>query len=140
MAAIKINDILDGITLVINACYPNSRIFSDSVMQGLEPRSFIVTLLTSSIQPYPAKAYEMLPRFKVSYFPSVGREECYDIIDALYDILEVITLADGSKLRGSDMNAEIVDGVLHVFVSFNHFAVQPPNGETMDEMKLTQEG
>lgn len=138
MAKSKINTILDGITLAINERYPESMIFSDFVAQGLEPKSFIVTLISSQMQAQPSQAYKRYPRFKVSYFPQNGREECYDVSDELYDVLEVIELADGKKLRGTDMSAEIVDGVLHVFVSYNHIIFAPNDNATMDELDIEQ--
>ena len=48
-----------------------------------------------------------------SIFRRRGREECYATADALCSILEVITLPDGDRIRGTDMSFEITDGVLH---------------------------
>lgn len=138
MASNKINTILDGITLAISKLYPESMIFSDSVAQGLEPKSFVVTLVSSQIQAQPSQAYKRYPRFKVSYFPQNGREECYDVSDVLYSNLEVIELADGRKLSGTDMSAEVVDGVLHVFVSYNHIVFAPNSNETMYDLDVKQ--
>lgn len=116
MAEISTNIILDGITLALRSAFPGSHIESNAVKQGLRQPAFIVLLVNAEVTDYPAQRKKRLPRFDVLYFPKAGREDCYGVADTLTEVLEVIDLPGGDKLRGTDMSFQVTDGVLHFLV------------------------
>lgn len=140
MSEISTNRILDGITLALRAAYPEAQIESDTIEQGLTAPAFLVLLVSAESAPVIGVRYRRMPRFDILYFPKAGREECYATADFLCDILEVITLPDGDRIRGTDISFEITDGVLHFLVSYNHFVVRTTEETYMDEFIFNQGG
>lgn len=140
MAEINTNIILDGITLALRKAFPESHIESDTVKQGFRPPAFIVLLVNAEVMGYPAPRQKRLPRFDVLYFPKAGREECYRVADTLCEVLEVIDLPGGDRLRGTDMSFQVTDGVLHFLVSYNHFTYKTAEEFKMGALKIEQGG
>lgn len=140
MAEISTNIILDGITLALRSAFPDSHIEANAVKQGLNPPAFIVLLVSSESEAYPNGRKKRFPRFDIVYFPKERREECYEVADQLTEVLEVITLPSGDKLRGNDMSVEVSEGVLHMFVSYNHFTHKQTEKDYMHDLELKQGG
>lgn len=136
MSEITTKLVLDGITLALRSEYPNSKIMADSVDQGLTAPAFIVLLPSADSARQPNNRWRKRTRFDVIYFPTVGREECYDVADNLAQVLDVITLPSGDKLRGSDVNFTVDDDVLHFFISYNYFAYEENAEESMETLTL----
>ncbi len=140
MAEISTNIILDGITLALRAEFPDSHIESNAIEQGLNEPAFIVLLVNAEVQEYPAQRKKRLPRFDVLYFAEGGNEECYGVADTLLEILQVIDLPGGDKLRGTDMSFEVSEGVLHFLVSYRHFTYKENDEVKMETLKIEQGG
>lgn len=140
MSEISTNIILDGITLALRSAYPEYRIEADSVEQGLAPPAFIVLLISAGQIARAGTRWRRAPRFDVMYFPKEGREECYAVADDLCQVLEVITLPTGDSLRGTSIEFEVVDGVLHFFISYNHFVCRKTEKEAMGSLNIEQGG
>lgn len=140
MAEISTNIILDGITLALRAAHPDSQIEADTVEQGLTTPAFIVLLVSAEQTQQRAQRWKRLPSFDVLYFPKNSREECYKIADELCRVLNVITLPGGDKIHGTGMQYEVVDGVLHFLVSYNHFVYAEVAQENMTDLTLKQGG
>lgn len=140
MSEISMNLILDGITLALRASHPNARIASDPILQGLRPPAFFVRLVSETQAAYPNQRWQRRPRFDVVYFPVRGREDCYAMADKLCQTLELITLPGGDKVRGTDMNFEVVDGVLHFLISYHHFVHQEKEQTEMEKFNFQQGG
>ena len=140
MAEISTNIILDGITLALRSAFPCSHIESNAVKQGLRQPAFIVLLVNAEVADYPVQRKKRLPRFDVLYFPKAGREDCYGVADTLTEVLEVIDLPGGDKLRGTDMSFQVTDGVLHFLVSYNHFTYKTAEEVKMGTLKIDQGG
>ncbi|MBQ8248498.1 MAG: hypothetical protein IJY93_01265, partial [Clostridia bacterium] len=140
MSEINTNMVLDGITLAIRLAYPGSHIESDSLEQGLETPAFILLLVSGEQIAQVGSRYKRPSRFDVLYFPTKGREECCAVADELRSVLELITLPSGDMLRGTGMSFEITDGVLHFFVSYNHFVCRKADETMMEKIKLEQGG
>ena len=97
-------------------------------------------LANAEVTDYPAQRKKRLPRFDVLYFPKTGREDCYGVADTLAEVLEVIDLPGGDKLRGTDMSFQVTDGVLHFLVSYNHFTYKTAEEVKMGTLKIEQGG
>lgn len=137
MAEISTNLVLDGITLALRKAYPKAQIESNAVKQGLRPPAFLVFLVSAGQTAHPNSRWRCTPRFEVVHFPQKGREECYSTADLLCDILETISLPSGDKIRGTDIDFSVVDGLLHFFVSYPYFMYRQKDQEAMDEVQVT---
>lgn len=140
MSEISTQKILDGITLALRGEYPKSHIYDDEVQQGLKPGDFNVILISSSQQQIVGERYKRVPLFDVLYFPKKGREECYAVADTLSLLLNVISLPEGDLLRGTGMDFEVVDNVLHFYVRYTHYVRRGERGEPMENLEITQGG
>lgn len=140
MSEISTNKILDGISLAIRGEWPDGQIFSDEVQQGLKPGDFNIILITSSQTQIVGERYRRAPLFDVLYYPKNGREECYDIADRLSLVLNVISLPEGDLIRGTGLDFEIIDGVLHFYVRYTHYVCRTDPGDPMETLELKQGG
>lgn len=124
-----INDLVDGITRKIDELYQGKHLIRrDGLEQGSEDGMFFIKPL--NIQPKEQLDYRKHIRcsFDVLYFPEVVDDgELFDNLDKKFDLLialRYIDLLDGSRKLGKDMSAQIIDGVLHVFVSYDLYLMQ----------------
>lgn len=140
MSEINTQKILDGITLALRGEYPESHIYDDEVRQGLRPGDFNVILISTSQQQIVGERYKRIPLFDVLYFPKKGREECYAVADTLSLLLNVISLPEGDLLRGTGMDFEVVDNVLHFYVRYTHYVRRGERGESMENLEIIQGG
>ncbi len=140
MSAISTNIVLDGITLALRAAFPNSQIESNRIEQGLTPPAFIVLLVSEEQTARNGHRWHRRPRFDISYFPKERREECYDVANKLYRVLELVTLPSGDLVRGVNISFEVTDNVLHFFVSYPHYVSAESDEEPMEEMNFAQGG
>lgn len=134
-----VKDILDGISIKLNQVFGSGyEIYGDTdVVQGLETPCFFIAVLQPSQKQMIGKRYFRQYPFDIQYFPSSEGDnaECLEVADNLLDALELIQLVNGDELRGTAMNYEIVDKVLHFRVNFNLFVrkeEQLDNMETVD--------
>lgn len=119
-----INNLIDGISIKLNQVFGDGvRIYSEDVKQGLTEPCFFIAVLNPSNEPLIGpRSFRQHP-FDVHYFPAVqgSNLELQTMASNLYDALETITLTDGDTVRGTKMNHEVVDDVLHFFVQYNMF-------------------
>jgi len=88
-------------------------VYGERVRQGLETPCFLVVPVRISREHVRGGRYEQTHLFDVRYFDEAGDfDGAHDVADRLFDALEVVSLADGGKVRGSDMKYEIKEGVL----------------------------
>jgi len=117
-----INKIIDGISIKLNQVFGDSvRIYSEDVKQGLKEPCFFIAVLNPSNTPLiGSRSFRQHP-FDIHYFPEVmnNNNEIQEMASNLYDALEYVTLENGDMVRGTKMNHESIDGVLHFFVNFN---------------------
>lgn len=134
-----VKDILDGISIKLNQVFGSGyEIYGDTdVVQGLETPCFFIAVLQPSQQQMIGKRYFRQYPFDIQYFPSSEGDntECLEVADDLLDALELIQLVNGDELRGTSMNYEIVDKVLHFRVNFNMFVLKE---ETLDNMETVE--
>lgn len=137
-AVITINSFRIGVNNWIKSHFPNARVSGEEINQ-IEPPAFSVLILTA------AQTQELGPRylrnhtFVIRYFaPNKTNAEIHEVAEQLYDIMDVIEVGD-KKYRGTSMNHEIVDRVLHFFVDYNfHVKRDMPSDPKMEQ--LEQEG
>jgi len=115
-----LNEIVNGISIKLNSIFGDGyEIYTDDVEQGLEEPCFFIKSLVVINKPLLGKRKQRTYPFDITYFPQAGNEEMMEVSEKALEGLEYITLINGDLLRGSSLEAEIVDGVLHVSVNFN---------------------
>ena len=117
-----IQSVIAGMVAAIRTEYDKSsyRIYTDSVEQGLKEPCFSIMCLKPSRERKLNRRYKDISSFMVQYFPKSydeAQEECMTVCEALYDVLDVITV-DGVRLQGTEMSGQVVDGVLQFQVNY----------------------
>lgn len=112
-----INLVKDGIIGAIAADFPGIPIYDEPVPQGLVEPSFSVRCVTPSLRHFRGRRYYENNLYEVVYFPPEENRyrDSNDTIDKLYLCLEVITLPDGTSIRGRDMHPHTADDSTVVF-------------------------
>ena len=135
--------IMDGIVAAIRTEYDKSfRIYTESVTQGLKEPCFSVLWLNGSSEKGACTRHNRTHSFIIRYFPLSEEEpakECSEVMENLYDILSVIDTVDG-KVRGTDMNGNIVDGVLQFQITYALSLLETHNGTDMEKIKVVTMG
>lgn len=131
-----VNNLIDGISIKLNQVFGDGvDIYSETVKQGLKEPCFFITVLNPSQSKMIKGRYFRQHPFDVHYFPTESdkkNEEMQRVASDLLDGLEYITLTNGDLVHGTNMNYEIVDGVLHFFVQYNMFVKKI---EVVDDME-----
>ena len=119
-----INDIIDGIASALNKAFgAKCTIYKDDVPQGFKEPCFYIKHLLGENVPYLTGRYLKRNRFDIHFFPSKSnreKTEMYEVADNLQFALEYINVLD-NLFQGTKMTTEIVDDVLHFFVSYDRF-------------------
>ncbi|MBE6070691.1 MAG: hypothetical protein E7208_01905 [Clostridium butyricum] len=141
-----INKIITGISQALDAEFnleesEEYTIYTEDVEQGLDEPCFFIFSLKPSNRRLVGNRYEGKYPFDIHYFPKDEdnyNNEINEVTERLFTALEYISI-DNGLTRGTNMNAEIVDNVLHFFINFNIIVkkeVEPI--ETMGSLKIKQ--
>lgn len=136
-----LNEIIDGMSEAIHAGFGEQYpIYTDVNKQGLtEPCFSIFPIQARQRQVLGARYFKQNPMC-VNYFPSPDSEdsEKHDVIEKLFSILEYIT-CNGDLLRGTNMNAEVSDGVVVFNVDYNFFVRRAQSIESgMEDLEVRE--
>ena len=140
MSVISTNIVLDGITLALRTAFPDSQIESNRIEQGLVSPAFIVLLVSEEQTARVGRHWHRRTRFDISYFPKEKSEECYDVANEFYGVLEFITLPGEDLLPGVDISFEVTENILHFFISYSHYVSADIDEEAMEDMIIMQGG
>jgi len=119
-------------------------IYADApVFQGLEEPCFFVSLTEANRASLPSGRQRVRIPFDIAFFPR--ERECYaemwDMGETLFDVMETVTLADGSSVRGLGRRQFIAEGVSHFIVTFAvnllPGADEGSSGEMMGDLKVS---
>lgn len=134
-----INAVIGGISNALFAAFGERyEIFDDEIKQDLKEPCFFIACINPACRLFPGKRYFRTNNFCVHYFPETDtkKRECMDVAERMLECLEVIT-ADGTKIRGTKMKYEVVDGVLHFFVNYDCFMYRvEQQTAVMEKVKL----
>lgn len=129
-------DVTKQIVKAIRTEYPENLydIYTEPIEQGFTEPCFSIRLVNESSTQYPGGRTLLVPNFDVRYFPSSHRpnKECREIASNLWLLLRSLTGA-----RGTGMTWEIVDNVLHFFVSYPHFVREISEQGAMDDIETS---
>lgn len=139
MTVVTINDIRTAVFHRLAEKFPDIKRYGEEIRQGFEEPCFFVKLLNASQTKELHPRYMRTHSFDIHYFPrDESNADAHAMAEQLYDALEVVEF-NGQKYRGTRMNHEIVDGVLHFFVEYNfHTRREVPEVPKMADME--QEG
>ena len=145
-----LNKIITGISQALDAEFNSENeeyiIHTENVEQGLEEPCFFIFSLKPSSKQLVGNRYERKYPFDIHFFPdtelvdgiSTINNQINEVTERLFTALEYITV-DNSLVRGTSMNVEIVDSVLHFFINFNMIVKKETDPiETMGSLTIKQ--
>lgn len=135
-----LNDVIESVVKALHTAFGDGYKFhTNGVRQGLKEPCFIVQTLKTDIKPMPMRRYLARYLFDIHYFPECSHnEEMFDVAERLTKALEIITLPNMDKLRGIDRSYEIVDGVLHFFITYNLYLMQQTDLPIMGTLDVNE--
>lgn len=135
-----INRIIDAIAASIFEEFGDGyTIYDENVEQGLKEPCFFITCVNPTNDLFIGKRYFRRNQFCIDYIPATDnrKRECNAVADRLYSCLERIWIDKVDSTRGTKMNYEVVDGVLHFFVNYNMFVYKIVENAPMEDLKHT---
>lgn len=118
---------------------PELPVYDERVEQGFQEPCFFVLQLSGGQTKEVDRRYRRTLMFDVHYFPSDSSEkktECQRVATQLYELLEYVEWG-GSLYRGHEMKHEVVDDVLHFFLSYNvHLIRQKATAAKMQHLEM----
>ena len=145
-----LNKIITGISQALDAEFNSENeeyiIHTENVEQGLDEPCFFIFSLKPSSKQLVGNRYERKYPFDIHFFPdtelvdgiSTINNQINEVTERLFTALEYITV-DNSLVRGTSMNVEIVDSVLHFFINFNMIVKKETDPiETMGSLTIKQ--
>ena len=139
-----LNDIVNGISIKLNSIFGDEyEIYDESVEQGTleeaeqgeeEKPCFFIKPLKVLNKTLLGKRKQRTYPFVITYITDKGNEDMMAVSEKALEGLEYITLVNGDMLRGSSLDAEIVDGVLHISVSFIVFLNDATRDDSMESI------
>jgi hypothetical protein len=129
-----LNEIKNGLVTKLNEVFGDTyAIYTEEIEQDLQKPSFFLLFSNPRQKQVIGKRYFRTHPLVIRYLPSTtNNEEMNAVADRLYDALEYISVGD-SLLRGTNMNHEIIDGVLRMNVEFNMFILKETEVEELME-------
>lgn len=133
----RVNEIRQDVIRTLDTSFPGVKIYGEEIKQGFIEPCFFVKLFPVSHEREQGRRYKRVHYFDIHYFPSGGypNEECHEMAEELYSLLEYITCKDG-LIRGAGMSHEVVDNVLHFYVQCSvHVVKEQPTQIKMKELE-----
>ncbi len=135
--------VIDGIIAAIRSEYDSKayRIYTESVEQGLKEPCFSIMCLKPEAQRKGTGRTRRFYSFDIVYFPKSDCEpvqECTEVYENLVECLMDIT-ADGRILHGSDISGTVVEGILHVQVTYDLFLLKQVEEQNMEAITDSHE-
>ena len=119
----------------LRTVYPSAQydIYTERIEQGFAPPCFSIRQLRADVTPYPAGRCEIVQHFDVRFFPARRRprEQCRGVAETLIFLLRQL-----ASLRGTELQWEITDDVLHFFVSYRQFVREILEEYRMEVLQL----
>jgi hypothetical protein len=94
----------------------------DKLEQGFENPCFFVSLVDFYNDELIMGREKWHAQYNITYFPENEDEptdECLEVIPKLKDLLRIVELENGDMVRGTDIDAKVVDGQVQFYVSYN---------------------
>lgn len=133
------NDARYAVHAALDAAFPQIPISGEEIKQELNPPRFFVRLLEPGHTKELGRRYRRDLPFVIRYFSSErANEDMYAMADQLTESLEWIQIG-GRSWPGQGMRFQIIDEVLHFFVTYSLLLWKQPADEPKMQ-RLEQEG
>lgn len=132
------NEIIGGIAGALYESFGEGyEIYQNNVQQGLKEPCFFIGLLKPSVRPLLGRRRIRTVPFDICYFPKTAGDnrEMQEAAEQMLDSLTFIRLGEGGLLHGSKMSWEIVDDMLHFFVTYSLTENELPQQTPMESLK-----
>ncbi|MCQ2017286.1 phage tail terminator family protein [Clostridium butyricum] len=95
-------------------------IYTESIEQGFDEPCFSIISLKPISTNLVGNRYKREYSFDIQYFPEneQSNNEINEVMERLFTSLEYIRV-DGNLVKGTNINGETVDNMLHFFINFN---------------------
>lgn len=115
-----VTEIINGISIKLNQLFGDEfHIHTNQVEQGIKEPCFFICMLESSQENFLGHRYKRLYPFDIHYFPKrVNKLEMLTIGENLMEELRFVTLENQDIISGSDIRYEIVNNVLHFYITY----------------------
>lgn len=133
------DEIITGISKQLNTTFGDGfEIYDRDVEQGLNEPCFLILILKPDLSPLLGRRALKTNPFDIHYFPPDGGDNrnMITVGETMLEALEYITLSNGDLLRGTHMSYEIIDGVLHFYVEYNHTVNRAVKDDPMDTLDV----
>lgn len=128
-------DVVKEICNALRTQYPEDQydVYTEGIEQGFTEPCFAIHQLRADVTPYPNRRTEIVQHFDVRFFPEGERprEQCRAVAETLTFLLRRL-----ASLRGTGLNWEITDDVLHFFISYRQFVRELPEEYRMEVLQL----
>lgn len=135
-----INSVICGISAALDAEFGSGyEVYMEEVKQEHKKSCFLISCVSSAKSLFAGKRYSRQNMFCIQYFPETEniRQECYAVIERLYECLECIFLSNEEKsVRGTQMKGEIIDNVLKFSVNYDFFTWKTKQDEPMETILI----
>lgn len=113
----------------------NYNIYIDKLEQGFENPCFFVSLVEWYTDELIMGRWKVHTQFNITFFPKNEDEptdECLDAIQKIKECLHIIKLEDGTKIRGTDIEAKVIDGIVQFYVTYDFETIADISGTAME--------
>lgn len=134
-----LNEIIKGVSMKLNTAFGEKyKIYQNDVRQGLKKPCFFLAVLNPTLTPLTGRRYMSRNPLDVQFIPAddTKNAKLYEVGWELMEALEYIKLPGGDSLRGTSLNFEVVDGVLHCFVNYNLPLNKPAEEVSMETLDV----
>lgn len=134
-----INTIIQSISITLDAEFneKNYNFHMEEVKQGLKEPCFFIACVNPTTKLFLGKRYFRKNQFVIQYFPESKtnwQSECNAVAERMIWCLEYITTTTGDTFRGTNINYQVIDGVLNFFVNYDCFVYRVEQNEPMESM------
>ncbi|HEU4962264.1 MAG TPA: hypothetical protein VFV52_00170 [Bacilli bacterium] len=117
---ITINDVRSGVVGVLTGQFPGVQVLTEESADPLTEPAFFVKFLSSTQQQEIGRRYKRCHSFDIRYSGGANEDAVHGVAEQLYNCMEYILPTGGDKkCRGRDLRYEIIEGVLHFYVSYD---------------------
>lgn len=134
-----VNDVLDAVTTQLGATFGDGyKYYMENVEQGFKTPCFTVDLVQPLERSRSPKLYDRTVQTVIHYFNDDRtdiKRTAYDIAERVLECLEYLPFRN-TLLRGENLNWQLVDDVLQVFVTYKFITKRDvPDDDSMAELE-----
>ena len=133
-----VNDVLDAISVGLNKVFGSDyRYYVEDVPQKLKTPCFTIESIDYTVRSYNKTSYYITVPVVIQFYPENevnSKKHSYDIGNQIADAVEYISV-DGVLLRSENINYQLNDDILQVFLTYRFWTKSKPSYNYMEELK-----